>query len=279
MVYIAVAIPSSILSVEHGLFLKTIRIHQVIRFTSIFGVSQITVYRDPFTKPSDHYVYTTLFRKISEYFLTPPYLRRKIVKIDEELRFVGAMPPLRLNIFDVSRKGRVGEVRIAYIVDKNRGVVDVGLGSLLRLINPDECVTIKGKFVVVELMDLHLGKARCRENGVYVGPSIDFANSFNETLQRYSNEGFFIIATSRWGEEPTLNDLTKLKRIDKLLITFGSPNYGLHEIAEKEGFELGSRVNAVWKTILNQRVKTVRTEEALIGTLALLSYFIEKMNS
>lgn len=278
MVHLVVAIPSSVLSVEHGLLLKTIRIHQILRFASIYGVSQLTVYRDPFTKPSDHYIYTNLFKKISDYFLTPPYLRRRIIRPDEDLKFVGAMPPLRLNVYDVSRKGRVGEKRVAALVDGTRGLVDVGLNSLFRVVNVSDCIVVKGRLTYVELLDLDLNKARCVENGTYLGPSIEFTNSLNEALNRYFNDGFFILATSRWGEEPSLSELIKIKGIEKLLIAFGSPNYGLHEIAEKEGFELKTRVNVVWKTILNQRVKTVRTEEALISTLALINFFIEKKN-
>ncbi|MEM1555106.1 MAG: putative RNA uridine N3 methyltransferase, partial [Desulfurococcaceae archaeon] len=61
---------------------------------------------------------------------------------------------------------------------------------------------------------------------------------------------------------------------DSLLILFGSPKHGLYELASAEGFSLEEKVNVVWRTIVNQMVKTVRTEEALIGTLTVINMFI-----
>lgn len=273
MVYLAVAVPSSVLSVEHGLLLKTIRIHQFIRFSSIFGVEELVIYRDSFTKLSDHYSYVELFRKIHSYLTTPPYLRRKIIELDEDLSHVGTLPPLRLMVYDVSSRGLVGEKRVG-LVSGRFGYVDVGLGKLFRIVNIESCSSIRDRFVYVEITDLDLREAKCLDEKPYLGPLIITYGSLKEVIEKYSSRGFYIIATSRLGRIPSINDILELRRKNSLLLLFGSPKHGLYELASGEGFNLEERVDAVWRTIINQMVKTVRTEEALIGTLAILNMFI-----
>jgi len=55
------------------------------------------------------------------------------------------------------------------------------------------------------------------------------------------------------------------------LVAFGAPSRGLHEIAEDEGLRLGSIVDFVVNTIPKQGTATVRTEEALLASLAIFN--------
>lgn len=272
MVYLAVAIPSSVLDVEHGLLLKTIRIHQFLRFSSIFGVEELVVYRDGFTKLSDHQLHVELFREIHSYLTTPPYLRKKIIKRSDKLSYVGTLPPLRLLAYSVSNKGRVGERRVG--LARENGYVDVGLGKGFRIVNIESCIPIKDRLVYVEIIDLDRREAKCLEEKPYLGPVLRSYGSLREVVEKYRNKNFYTIATSKWGLVPSSTDLLELRKKEFILVLFGSPRKGLFELARKEGFALEDRVNAVWKTIVNQMVKTVRTEEALIGTLSILNIFI-----
>lgn len=278
MVYIAVAIPSSVLSVEHGLLLKTIRVHQFIRFSSIFGVEDLAIYRDGFTKPSEHYLYVDLFKKIHSYLTTPPYLRRRVVKLDDKLSYVGILPPLRLLVFDVSSRGRVGEKRVGLAKD-GFGYVDIGLGRGFKITNVESCSPVRDRFVYVEIVDLDLREAKCLDEKPYLGPGTSSYGSLREAIDTYLNKGFYIVATSRWGRVPTIKDLIELGRKESILVLFGSPKHGLFELAGREGFDLEEKVSVVWRTIVNQMVKTVRTEEALIGTLSILNMFINASQS
>ena len=271
MVLITIAIPSSILTVEHGLLLKTIRVFQVIRFSSIFRVSKIIVYRDPFTELKRHEDYLLLFSKIHNYLVTPPYLRRKLVSIDNDLKYVGALPPLRLLVYDVSRDGFVGEKRIGYKINE---YVDIGLKWKFKIIDPSKC--IDDKFVYVEIKSLNPPLVECISEKPYLGPLLSNASSLREVIEYGGREGYFILATSRHGIIPGLDDLVRLKNFEKILILYGAPKYGLYEISRREGFELDALVDAVWNIIPGQGVKTVRTEEALIASLAILNMFINR---
>ena len=55
------------------------------------------------------------------------------------------------------------------------------------------------------------------------------------------------------------------------LILFGAPTRGLYEIAKDKGANLNSLVDFVLNTVPNQGTETVRTEEALLATLAVLN--------
>ena len=56
-----------------------------------------------------------------------------------------------------------------------------------------------------------------------------------------------------------------------VLVAFGAPSRGLHEIAKEEGTRLDRIVDFVVNTIPEQGTATVRTEEALLATLAILN--------
>ena len=85
------------------------------------------------------------------------------------------------------------------------------------------------------------------------------------------------IATSRLGKtvNQLTNQLTKgLTTSKKTLILFGPPSEGLNQIATREGFNLDENVNLTINTVPDQGTATVRTEEALSATLALLNHFM-----
>lgn len=84
------------------------------------------------------------------------------------------------------------------------------------------------------------------------------------------------IATSKLGEpiNQLAEQLTKaLNTSTKALILFGPPSEGLNQIAAREGFSLDEKVNFSLNTVPDQGTATVRTEEALSATMALLNYF------
>ena len=58
---------------------------------------------------------------------------------------------------------------------------------------------------------------------------------------------------------------------DCVLVAFGSPSRGLHEIMEDEGADLNSVVDFVVNTVPEQGTETVRTEEALFASLAVFN--------
>ena len=56
-----------------------------------------------------------------------------------------------------------------------------------------------------------------------------------------------------------------------ILVAFGAPSRGLREIAKEEGAKLEAMVDFIVNMIPEQGTATVRTEEALLASLAILN--------
>jgi predicted SPOUT superfamily RNA methylase MTH1 len=83
-----------------------------------------------------------------------------------------------------------------------------------------------------------------------------------------------VIATARIGDK--FMDVAgqigrKLSNAQHVLVAFGAPSRGLHEIAKEEGARLEAIVDFVVNMIPEQGTATVRTEEALLASLAILN--------
>ncbi len=268
---LSIALPTSILSTESGLMLKTIKIYQVIRYSSIFGADEIIFYRDPFTRINDHDKYCDLIEKIWRYLLTPPYLRRKLVPLDNDLRYVGLLPPLRLEVFDVSREVSVGDRRLGFVFRmKNKLLVDIGLDKPFH-VEAGSCR--EGDIAFVEIVDVNTRRTICLDEEPYRGPILMFENSLKDLIREYRSLHWILIATSRYGEIPSIKELVETVKAGDLLIVFGGPRKGLYDIARTEKISIEEVFDHVWNTMPGQKVKTIRSEEALLSTLALINMF------
>uniref|UniRef100_A0A7C2BKP1 RNA methyltransferase n=1 Tax=Thermosphaera aggregans TaxID=54254 RepID=A0A7C2BKP1_9CREN len=268
MTEIDVAIPTSILQVESTLLLKTLRIHQVARTLGIFGVSKAFFYKDFETGLTEHREFVGLIRKQWEYFYTPPYLRRRLVPKSPLLKHVGILPPLRLDWFDVPRGLKPGDERVGYVFRKGGGF-KVYVDSSRVFNATGDC---REGLAVIRITDPEGKTAECLDKDFYKGPELRFTDSFKQLVEE--NRDARIVATSRYGRVPGFQELSSLASSNRVLILFGSPRRGLHDIARAEGVVL-EELGDVWNTVPGQRVKTVRTEEALIITLGLVNHALK----
>jgi predicted SPOUT superfamily RNA methylase MTH1 len=81
------------------------------------------------------------------------------------------------------------------------------------------------------------------------------------------------VITSRKGSyfknvETKLAERAKVAK--NILVVFGAPKYGVHDILAKEGASIKQQEFVV-NMFPNQATETVRLEEALLGTLAILN--------
>ena len=260
---IAVSLPDTILEDKESLREKTAKLGVIARACAIYGVDVIEVFRDPRTRGDERTV-----RRVLEYLETPQYLRRRLFPLDEELRYAGMLPPLRIP----SHKAKVpadripvGEVREGVV--NADGTVDIGLevAPKLRQRSPSgERVTVK----VVSLRPLVADLIPRERAGPYWGYSV-VAKTVGEVLSD-SNYGLKI-ATSRLGT-PMMDELARLRsslwRADGVKLIFGSPSRGLFGII---GPDLPSKVDYVVNFFPEQQVETVRTEEAILVSLGVVS--------
>ncbi|MEM1638598.1 MAG: putative RNA uridine N3 methyltransferase [Desulfurococcaceae archaeon] len=269
--FLRVVLPTSILSVEHHLALKSIRIHQVARWTSIFGVHEVVFYKEPSTDREEFNEHKKLIENHWRYFFTPPYLRRKLIPINPLLKYVGMLPPIRLEVFNVSKKPRNNEIRVGYIYrDSNRKLrALIGDDAVYSVVNQCE----KTGLTPLRVRDVERRIVECIETPLYTGPRLLFTGSLREAVDNYRAISKFVIATDRNGLYPG-KELIEAMRGSDVTLLFGGPRFDLFEISSQEGFELGDYVDYVWNTIPRQKVVSVRTEEALIITLGIINVFL-----
>ena len=276
---VSIAIPGSFVSDTPHLREKTFRIGLVGRAAAIFQIDEIIVYADmPNTNQSRH---TNLLALILSYMETPQYLRKKLYKIRPELRYAGVLPPLRTPhhpLINRLKRLNVGEYREGVVVSSStRGaLVDIGVEQPAfipgKRLQPNTRITVR----ITQLQKQFLATLASREEiGTYWGYKVTISKApFGQLIKKRNFN--LVIATSRKGKpiEEAMHKLREKWRVSKkVLVAFGAPTKGLYEILPHEHLKLEDIANFIVNTIPNQATETVRTEEALYATLAILNVF------
>jgi len=279
-----VAIPASLVSDVPHLREKTLRVGLVGRAASIFRVDEVIVFPD--LPEVDQRRDTDLIATILSYMETPQYLRRRLFKIRPELRYAGVLPPLRTPHHPLSNRIRdltVGEHREGVVVSSAKGgsLVDVGVEAPVLV--PDIQVPVNQR-VTVTITEFgkrpRAALASRDEVKGYWGYRVTVSSvPLGKFVKRRPFD--LVVATSRRGALITeLVDELKRRWKDSrtVLVAFGAPAQGLHEILGREGLKLEEVAHYIVNTIPLQGTETVRTEEALYASLAILNLFADEQN-
>ncbi len=274
---VSIAIPASFVSDTPHLREKTLRIGLVGRAAAIFRIDEVIVYPD--MPNADQTRDAELLALILSYMETPQYLRKKLFKIRPELRYAGVLAPLRTPhhpIINRLKKLNIGEHRDGVVVSSSPkgSFIDVGVEQPAfipgKRLPPNTRVTVK----INQLKKRFLATLASREEiGTYWGYKVTISNVLFGQLIKKRNFNL-VVATSRKGK-PIMQVMDRLKEewktSKRILIAFGAPTKGLYEIAAQEHMKLEDIVHFIVNTIPNQGTETVRTEEALYATLAILN--------
>jgi hypothetical protein len=274
---LSIAVPASLVSDVPHLREKTLKIGLVGRAAAIFRVNEIIVFPDilKVNQKRD----ADLISAVLSYMETPQYLRKRLFKIRPELKYVGVLPPLRTPhhpLTDQVRHLRVGEYRegvaVSSIMDGT--LVDIGVEQPILVpnakLNSNARVTVK----IAELGD-HPEAALANRNQIkaYWGYRVTVSNlTFGQLIKKRLFD--LVIATSRHGKplKDVFNEMkSRWKNSRRILVAFGAPTQGLYEIVDHESLKLEEIAHFVVNTIPNQGTETVRTEEAIYASLAILS--------
>jgi predicted SPOUT superfamily RNA methylase MTH1 len=274
---VSIAIPASIVSDTPHLREKTSKVGLIGRAAAIFGVDEIVIFPDT----SSNYQKTemSLISTLLSYLETPQYLRKRLFKLNPVLQYAGTLPPLRTPHHPLNRRIeelKIGEFREAFTLSTTgvQTLVDIGVEHPVpvrgRALPLGKRVTIKvvkvGRIVETEL-------ANRNEAPSYWGYSVTVENRpLGKFLKRRNFD--IVVATSKYGSSLTdaaAGIVENWKKANKILVAFGAPSQGLHEIVGREKLELSELVDYVVNTIPVQKTETVRTEEALIASLAVLN--------
>jgi methyltransferase len=268
-----IAIPDSSLSDEQTKRDKSTKIAQFARACSIFRVKRVYIYHDALShfEKND----PDLLKTILRYLDTPQYLRKILFPMMHQLKYAGILHPIKAphhRVLEDIKKVKAGHVRTGIIVKvKGQLFVEVGLGSLVPFVGQG----LEGKKVNVRFTssypNLKAIQATEQEIPDYWGYEVKEVPSISKLLA--SVEKTAIIITSRKGRyfksiEAGLAEDTK--NVQNILVAFGAPKHGLHEILDKEGASIRPYEYVV-NMFPNQSTETVRLEEAVLGTLAILN--------
>ena len=263
---LSVAIPESALSDESLKIDKTRKISVLARACAIFKIDTIYVYQEGNNRTDGN-----LMIMILRYLETPQFLRRRLFPKMNDLKFAGVLQPLKISSHVTpanSKKIIAGDVREGIVMSvKGKRFVDVGINQLIPFFGKTPIgkrVTIQFKEGYPKLSVKEIDKSQVKS---YWGYSVkERANLFSVLSEWKGN----IIITSRKGKTATREQISKYVKSDQpTLVVFGSPEKGVHEIL---GGKMKNVQNAKSLNFFpNQATETVRLEEALLGTLAILN--------
>ena len=276
---ISIAVPASLVSDVPHLREKTGKIGMIGRAAAIFGVEEIIVYPDESFGRQKREV--DLIVTVLSYLETPQYLRKKLFKIRPELRYVGVLPPLRSQHHPlISRLEDLAddEIRDGVVVSTRKsGVfVDVGLKQDAFIRNVRQPVGRRVTVALKKREDRLEGRViKKSEIRGYWGYQVKLSKFGLGKILKNTNFDL-VIGTSRHGR--LIKEVYgKLEdhwtNSEKVLVVFGAPSQGLYDIARREKFDLESTTDFVVNVIPNQKVETVRTEEAVHVTMGILNLF------
>jgi methyltransferase len=267
---LAIAIPDSMLLDEDNLRGKTLKIGQVARAASIFGVQRIYIYRDSRKDFERDY---QIAREILQYAETPQYLRKRLISKKSDLENVGLLPPLRIPHHKLESKPVVGEIREAVLFFQS--------GKLVADIGAREAAEYTGRGQANQRVTVKVESAgspiRVSESkpppDTFWGYEVRRAPSLARFLRSLSFD--LVILTSRLGNSVTerWSELKgKMVSSPRIILCFGAPDVGIDKMLSQDRATIGDFASAEYLNMFpNQQVATVRLEEAILGSLAILN--------
>lgn len=277
---LTVAVPSSLVADVPHLREKTSRLGFLGRSLGIFRVEELLIYADlPAAEAARQ---GRFISSVLNYMETPQHLRKHLIRVSPDLRFVGILPPLRTPNHPLSGKLedlKIAEIREGVVVGGNaqRSQVDVGAGSLAEVssgIRRGSRVSVKIQTIIPKITTQLIEESRI---DIYWGFRVTLKNLPLGRLIK-ERKPDVVIATSRLGDrvDAMLDQLrTTVMRASEVFVVFGSPRRGLHEIVAEEGVKLDALSSFIVNFVPNQGTNTIRTEEAVHSALTLLNAISE----
>ncbi len=277
---LTIAIPASVISDTPHLREKTAKIGLIGRAAAIFRVDQIILYPDnPKANQKKDLQFIEL---LLNYLETPQYLRKTLFGIEPDLQYAGILPPLRAPNHPSSGKTKhlkVGEYRDGVVVSETKEglMVDIGVEHPALLREKEFAINQRLTLQVVNLGGGRVEVQTVNREDIQSYWSYQVKVEPKSFSRMIETGGFdLVVATSKIGD--AFADVTekigaRWTNAAQVLVAFGAPSRGLDEIAESEGKRIEKLADFVVNTVPEQGTVTVRTEEALLATLALFNVY------
>ncbi len=255
-----ILIPSTFTSDEKNLIIRKYKIGLIARACATFGITDIGIYYDPDPKFDSHGLGRFIV-KVLKYINTPPYLRKIAFEKDNSLRYIGVIEPLKTpHHLDKIYGSRY---RYAYVISLDKKYLHVTDGSKKYRVKINPSYKSGEKIIVIDTKKKKIIDKRTLP--FYFGFDAFYYNKGLVTLlNQLQKREFCIIGTSRYGDPV---NRVKIKCGEKIAIVFGSPYRGLREML---GNGYRDFFNYFINVVPDQKVETIRTEEAVFYTLSIL---------
>jgi predicted SPOUT superfamily RNA methylase MTH1 len=291
---LSVLIPSSIVDNAQSKELRTYLIGEIARTLGIFKISEVIIFHDKLKDNSKDYI--NYFIKNLQYLETPQYLRKTLFPMSEDLKLSGLMNPLESQHH--LRKDEWSPYREGCVLDRpvsgDYSWVNIGLNKDCKInqkLPPKTRVTVKLnesnfnpklKYYTGSLVSM---SETFIKNGTYWGYVVRVCETYNDIFNNsIYKEGYdFIIGTSDKGENYRNADFSKKKDFKHCLIIFGGISGIEGMMIDDEHNKLNSSENIAknfdlyLNTCMNQGLRTIRTEEAILITLAVIRPELDKI--
>lgn len=263
---ISIAIPDSCLNDDSTNLDKSRKIADIARACAIFKVETIYIYEHESDNDDKSLLLTIL-----KYLDTPQFLRRRLFPKMNELKYAGVLHPLKIpsHVTPADHKKIKNGTHRDGVIIKTQGKLfaDFGINVLL----PYRGGIKVGKRITARFSsgqpDYKYKEVLKNEASEYWGYVVKDRGPLSKVISAW--EGAMIL-TSRKGKIITHEQIKNYQSMaDPLLVVYGSTDQGIHEI-------LGKNLNNIPNSrVLNffpvQATETVRLEEAILGTLAMLN--------
>jgi predicted SPOUT superfamily RNA methylase MTH1 len=274
---LSIAIPASVVSDTPHLREKTSKTGLIGRAAAIFRIGEIIIYLD--NPKANQTADMDLVATLLAYMETPQYLRKRLFRLRPELQYAGILPPLRTPHHPLNREMknlRVGEYREGVTLSRTKEgtLVDIGVEKPTLTLNKqlpmNRRVTVKIVKVEKQIESVPVNRD---DVPTYWGYTVTAEkHTFGDIVRRRNFD--LTVATSKLGAQfadvaEKLDE--KWQRSNIILVAFGAPSQGLYEIVKNQGAALDELVDFVVNMVPAQGTETIRTEEALIASLAILN--------
>ncbi|MFP4632501.1 MAG: putative RNA uridine N3 methyltransferase [Halobacteriales archaeon] len=263
---LAVAIPASFVGETDDPRIRAYKIGQVARAAAVFRCDRVAVYDDD---PDDGDEIGLVLR----YTATAPYLRKEEFDVRDELAYAGVVPPLGIPTHRAGSDpdGSEPEYRqgvVTRVEPDGRIWVECGTRKPVALHVPEGGIR-EGERVTIRLSRREPINAEVVDADDVEAPYTGFEverTSLTDLLASFEGE---VVCTSRQGAELSSSTVPRLRHEDALYV-FGSPYRGVKEIL-RDRYDGDVEFDDVVNTLPRQGAETVRTEEAVWATLALVN--------
>jgi len=276
---LCIAIPASVVSDTPHLREKTAKIGLIGRAAAIFRVNEIIIYPDnpKVSQTRD----MNLVAALLAYMETPQYLRKRLFKLEPELQYAGVLPPLRTLHHPLNcrmKDLKTGEFREGVTLSRTKEGMLTDIGVEQPALVLDTALPI-GKRITVKITETAGQVVAKRANRDEIPDYWGYVVTVEKrTFGKIVKSGSFdlVVATSKFGASfasvaEKLDE--RWSKAEKVLVAFGSPARGLYDIAKSEGVRLDDVVDFVVNTVPSQGTETVRTEEAVVASLAIFNTY------